>query len=582
MLNKFLMYLFIGYISLGFLRGQNKENETIGVQEVLVVKSYTPSLSDAFKINSSPKLPDSIVSKKSELKYQFKEVLVVSTFQPIKATPLKLKQKKPAPPQNSLFSGAMGNQKQLFLNISSVVELDRAQRFGLNFYKDGYGKDLPNTLLKSNEQYSRFGLNHNFRSSEYNANTQFQFKRNLSNYYGLYDQTWDSLLINSIDPEIKRSKLKLRTHWNWYDFIVRGLSFQANLTTDNFKTTEQQLAIQTDLEFKLDKGKIKTEILLEGFTTQFATSYYDNSMEEYRQGQGVLNLFWSDNSSDLKFKIGAGVSYVLGMQAFSKPLQYYPKIEILYQKPKSTLNPYLLANGGVQLNTYNALSEINPYLAPTTFLQPTFNRYNATLGVRSQLASVLNFDLGLVYDQVENFSFFTRLPFDGQNDLLPYKLSNAFEGSYTDLDFYGLNASLKIDFAKNNYIRLDTEYRIYEPQGLEDLWNVPQLEFRWDSQFLWKKNLVFSFNGIVWGNRITAQRPMFFNQTPLKNTLIISGNLPLFFRSTAHLTYKIAPQFDLFIKSRFSSKGKHGRWAYYPDPSLLLIGGVTYKFDFQY
>ena len=33
---------------------QEEEKESIGTQEVLVIKSYTPSLSDAFKINSSP------------------------------------------------------------------------------------------------------------------------------------------------------------------------------------------------------------------------------------------------------------------------------------------------------------------------------------------------------------------------------------------------------------------------------------------------------------------------------------------------------------------------------------------------
>ena len=58
--------------------------------------------------------------------------------------------------------------------------------------------------------------------------------------------------------------------------------------------------------------------------------------------------------------------------------------------------------------------------------------------------------------------------------------------------------------------------------------------------------------------------------------------LPLFFRSTAHLTIKLNDQFDTFIKGRFSNSEIHGQWSFYEEPSLLLLGGITYKFDFQY
>ena len=44
----------------------------------------------------------------------------------------------------------------------------------------------------------------------------------------------------------------------------------------------------------------------------------------------------------------------------------------------------------------------------------------------------------------------------------------------------------------------------------------------------------------------------------------------------------ITKQFDIFFKGRFNSKGIHGRWSYYPEPPLLILGGITYKFDFQY
>ena len=50
----------------------------------------------------------------------------------------KLKQKILYNPFNTFFSGAFGNKNQLFLNISSLVEIDRSQRIGFNF---GYSPD---------------------------------------------------------------------------------------------------------------------------------------------------------------------------------------------------------------------------------------------------------------------------------------------------------------------------------------------------------------------------------------------------------------------------------------------------------
>ena len=40
--------------------------------------------------------------------------------------------------------------------------------------------------------------------------------------------------------------------------------------------------------------------------------------------------------------------------------------------------------------------------------------------MRSRLASVLNFDFGLIFDEVENFNYYQRLPFDNENELESY------------------------------------------------------------------------------------------------------------------------------------------------------------------
>ena len=576
--NSFLLSLF----ALGILTAQENEQEPIGTQEVLVVKSYTPSLSDAFKIKSVPKLSDSLTSLEKKLVYELKKVPVISTFEPNKASPLRLQQRKSSTPYNTFFSGGFGNMSQLYFNVSSVIEMDRTQRFGINFYRDGFGTDLANSLLKSSQNYSRFGLHHNLRNSYYNANSLLQFETSNTNYFGLYVRDWDPLILNSTNPENRRNYFKIRTHWNWYDDVLRGITFQADLTSDNFNSTEQQLGLQTDFEVDFGGGKLKSELHLQGFHTAFETSYFERTIEEYIQSKGTLNLFWQHNRNDVKLKIGAGAAYLLGVENSSSSLLYYPQLEVVYRKTGNVLSPYLRAEGGVQFNTYKSLTLTNPYLAPTTLLTPTFNRYNASLGIRSQLASVLNFDLGFIYDQVENFNIFERLPFDKDHENQAYRLSNAYAARYVDTDLYGFKAALRIDLAKDNFVRFETRYRVFETNGNQELWNVPALEMNWESQFQWKDRLAFSLSGNLWGDRKAAFRPIFIDQDLNSAQTPLPENIPIFISTTAHLTYKLTDQFDAFAKVKMNSQETHGRWAYYPEAQLLLLGGIVYKFDFQY
>ncbi len=573
-----LLFLWFGH---GFLYAQDDTNEDLSTQEVLVVKSYTPSLSDAFKITEGPKIPDSLKATNKTLIYKIIPIDVVSTFEPNKATPLKLKKRSSSTPYNTLFSGGFGSKSQLYLNISSVIELDRTQRFGLNVYRDGFGSDVGNSLLKSSQSFSQFGAHHNLRSNNYNVNTQLQFTAQKNNYFGLYDRNWDDFLIGSLTPEVKRNYFKFRTYWDWFDSFLRSLSFQANITSDNFTTSEQQLNVKADFTAPFAGGKFQANTEIQGQNSLFSQPFFENQTQEFTQGIGKVGLEWLYNENDLKLKIGAGVAYFEGDESLSSKLNYYPEIEVFYQKKGNSIAPYLTASGGVRVNSYRETAIFNPYIAPITELRPTFNRYNAMLGIRSSVSSVLNFNFGLLYDQVENYQFYQRLPLDikGSNDT--YRLSNSFENKYANVDLCGVKARLRIDLAKNNFVHFETVYRHFELTDDQVMYNIPALQMNWKSQFKFKDILTLAFNGEVWGNRSALEHIILQDQA---NQSIYPEeiSLPLFLRSSAHLTIKLNEQFDAFVKGRFSNSDIHGQWGYFQEPSLLLLGGVTYKFDFQY
>jgi len=103
----------------------------------------------------------------------------------------------------------------------------------------------------------------------------------------------------------------------------------------------------------------------------------------------------------------------------------------------------------------------------------------------------------------------------------------------------------------------------------------------WEGQFKWKDLVTFSFQGSMIGDRAVAYRPIFLGQQA-ESVTFREQVVPIFISTTSHLSVKLTEQFDVFAKIKINSKGPHGRWAYFQEPPFLILGGVTYKFDFQY
>ncbi len=69
--------------------------DPIGTEVINVVRPYTPTVSDAFKIKESPSLIDSLDVQKKEVQYDIFSVPVASTFTPAKDKPPKWNAKGP-------------------------------------------------------------------------------------------------------------------------------------------------------------------------------------------------------------------------------------------------------------------------------------------------------------------------------------------------------------------------------------------------------------------------------------------------------------------------------------------------------
>ena len=75
---------------------QRKQNDTLNTGVIDVVKPYTPSISDAFKVRETPALEDAVTETKKPIEYNIFSIPVASTFTPAKGQAAVVEKAKPA------------------------------------------------------------------------------------------------------------------------------------------------------------------------------------------------------------------------------------------------------------------------------------------------------------------------------------------------------------------------------------------------------------------------------------------------------------------------------------------------------
>jgi len=107
-----------------------KKDENIGTEVVNVVKPYTPSISDAFKVKETPTLDDEETSKKENIQYNIFSFPVASTFAPAKGKAANVDKS----PEEKIFSNYLtlgaGNYGTVNAELFVTENISNTDYFG--------------------------------------------------------------------------------------------------------------------------------------------------------------------------------------------------------------------------------------------------------------------------------------------------------------------------------------------------------------------------------------------------------------------------------------------------------------------
>ena len=567
-----------------------EEEEDLGTQEVTVIKSYTPSLQDVFKLRESPKIIDSIVSPKKKVSYEIFSVPVASTFVPSKGTARKLQPKKTKPQFNSKASLAFGNFNQLRLEYTTNYAIDRRQKIDWLVYFNGLLKTIDEVQLNTQQGHALFNISHQYATNKRNVFSQVNFRQHQQAFYGLRNPLQDDFIIQQVQPKQQLNYLSLSSTWQWYDPLVKEIALNTYLTTDAFNTSEVEVDFST--KFQLLLGGVSLTLLPEVtyLTTSFEDDFYTRTAVDYNAGNARLSFFVSKIRGKFKFKAGAKGVYGIGNEFDETALFVYPELALSYRPQKGNFAPFLNISGSLKQNSFRAFSHENPYVAPTLDLRAGNIPYNIQLGTRSKFSTGWEFQWNLFYQQNKNQPLFRNLGIEiDRTNILPYRYANAFEVSYASITTAGVAVQLGAAFKNGGQLQFKARYANYIFDDATDVtpifeqtaFNLPELSLQFNGTLKVKQRLYLQWYLNHFGARQNAYRDNFLGQD-LANAPFLIEDLNSYTQFDLNLQFQLNERWEIFAKGQNVLNEANYRWSNYRVYGTQIMLGTRYNFDLAF
>lgn len=568
-----------------------KKDENIGTEVVNVVKPYTPTISDAYKVKEVPVIEDQETTKKEEVKYQIFSFPVASTFVPAKgkaAAVDKAKQEKLYP--NYATSG-FGNYKTAFGELFISHEIDKFQYAGGMFRHQSSQGGIDGMRL--NDGFSETALNamYGYNRNETNFKLDLGVKNEAYNWYGV---PLENPNFNTDDLDDILPKHKYNTYTVGSELAITKSFFdKVNLNfigfTDNYGSKENRFIVKPAFNFVFGDTSVKTKFGLDYLNSSFESVYnLETPVPGVPTNIEKSNLIFSANPSftilkdDLSIELGAEVAYFSRMKDIYNGVEtdmnnefyIFPKVKASYNVVKDIMVFFAGVEGGLKQNSYENFASQNKFLSPTLLLEPTNNQFNVYAGLRGKLANTVAYNLKVGYDSTENMPLFKSNPYLS-DPTENYSYGNSFNVVYDNVKTVSFSGELKADINKNITIGINAQANSYNTKDQEEAWNLPTIKGGFTSDFNIGKKWYAGTQLFYVGERFDA----FTNYQAFPNP-DSKQKLESYFDINAHVGYKHNERLTFFLKGNNLANQNYQRWLNYSVQGAQAILGASYKFDF--
>ncbi|TRX16582.1 TonB-dependent receptor [Flavobacterium franklandianum] len=560
-----------------------KKDENIGTEVVNVVKPYTPTISDAFKVNETPVLDDADNSKKEIINYTIFSFPVASTFTPSKGKAEGVEKEKQAHLFNNYATFGGGNygvlNAELFVN----------QELGTNDYVGGMFRHLSsqggikNVELDDAFYNTSIDLTYGIREKDLSWNLDLGYQNQIYNWYGLPMGFGSSLtpnnranLIYGINPQQVYNNIYLGSKIALEGSIIKEASLKFNHFSDAFGSSENRFYVKPSFEFNINDKLIKTNVIVDYLNGSFEKNYSNTNAIKYGFTNFGIAPSFAMQEDDWTLNIGLGLFYSLDLENKNNKFLIYPQINASYKVVGDLMIFYAGAEGNLEQNTYADFVNANPYLSPTLSIKPTDRQYDIFAGLKGKLTNTVSYNLRASYVNERDKALFKSNDYTETNTNENYAFGNSFQLVYDDTKTVSFYGELKADISNDVSVGIDGTFSSYTTDVQSEAWNLPSVKLNAKVDFNITERWYAGANVFFVGERKDQQL-----NTNIINVIAPSPiTLDSYFDVNAHLGFKYSDRLTAFLRANNIANQAYQKWMNYPVQGFQVVLGANYKFDF--
>ena len=568
----FILLLFLLFT--GILFSQKKKKEKINTEEITVVKPFSPTVSDANKININPQIDSVDINTKKKIEYTINSIPVASTFTPAKGKAKTLQRPPKEKIYNNYASLGFGNYKTPIAEVFAHYNTSNYNDFGgfIKYHSSGGGIEG----VKLDDSFRNINVDLFYKQTEryfeWRADAGYNFLA--TNWYGLpEDITFNNKALESIQEKQTYSEVYFGGEIDFFDALVHSGKVKISRFIDKSKSLENYGFVEGIVDFPIGREMMYTNMSLEFLNGDFEHNYFQTDDIKYT----YFNIGFSPNfeilRENLTVNLGAKLYYSITNTDDGSKFYAYPNVTASYNISDDVLIAYAGVIGDLQQNSYKNFVSDNPFVSPTLNIQRTSQQYNGYIGIKGLLNSNLRFNISAAYGNEIDKPLYKLNPSltDGKTIVdKGYHAGNSFNVIYDDVSTINVGGEIIFDWSKAFKFGGNFEFNSYNLKTQDEAWNLPMI----------KATLLARYTHNKW----SAGADLYFASDRKDELTIIPSAATritndAYFDINLNGLYNINDKYSVFVNFNNILSDNYQEYTNFKVQGFQFFAGLKFKFD---
>lgn len=538
--------------------GQNN----LGEETVFTFGDRKLTLGDAFKINISPTIFDSIV-KIEEPTYIFTPRKFSTAYEIKPILPARLRVMEPLSKLQRVYVKAgIGMHTTPLMQLRINQLRSKKTQVGLGFdhlSSEGGIKEVASSKF-SNNNVEVWGK---YLGKKVVIETKLNYDRYIRHFYGY--QPIDSNVVEGDIAQLVNKiggTIELKSTFKDSSKVQYASTVGFSNFTDKYDASEINIISKNTLSKFHDKEWYNLDVNVD--YNQFKSVFLlDTSAQS--QSNAIVEVTPQIISKGEKLKVQVGLSIQGNMSSTAK-FHFYPRAELSYSLFSNVLIPYAGLKGGLTRNNWESSFMQNPFISSHLELRNTNDKLVAYGGIKGTLSSSTSFNLMVSNKKVEDVALFVNDTIGGTG--------NRFNLIYDGGRMLTVSGELNYHKGTKTEVYLNGAWYDYG-FSTEEAWNLPSYKIGTGIRFAVKSKLKFGAEVYYFGERDTR---VITSKTIEPINFDTVQQLKGFADINLNLEYRYTKRLSAFIQLNNLGNMNYQRWYRYQSMPLTAIGGFTYSF----